>query len=46
MPMFTNICRYSFEISTKARRDRSVGAHRERSQTRQDAFHVEFFELV
>jgi len=34
MPVFAYICRYSFEINTKASRERSVGAHRERSQIR------------
>jgi hypothetical protein len=32
IPMFTYICRYSFEISTKATRARGVGVHRERAQ--------------
>jgi hypothetical protein len=34
MPVFAYICRYSFEISTKANRARSVGVHRERAQIR------------
>jgi hypothetical protein len=34
IPVFAYICRYSFEISTKANRARSVGVHRERTQIR------------
>src|SRR5690606_16559808 len=34
MPVFAYICRYSFEISTKASRARNVGVHRERAQIR------------
>jgi hypothetical protein len=34
IPVFAYICRYSFEISTKANRARSVGVHRERAQIR------------
>lgn len=33
MPVFAYICRYSFEINTNARRDRSEGVQRDRSQT-------------
>ena len=34
MPVFAYICRYSFEIRTKASRARSVGVQRERAQIR------------
>ena len=34
IPVFAYICRYNFEISTKANRARSVGVHRERAQIR------------
>jgi len=34
IPVFAYICRYSFEINTKANRARSVGVHRERVQIR------------
>jgi hypothetical protein len=32
IPVFAYICRYSFEINTNARRERSVGVQRERAQ--------------
>jgi hypothetical protein len=34
MPVFAYICRYNFEISTKANLARNVGVHRERAQIR------------